>query len=55
MGDLGTIEAGSLEQSNVDLLTQMTNMLIGQRSFEANARMITASDRVLDTLINLTR
>jgi flagellar hook-basal body protein len=54
-GDLGTIEAGTLEQSNVDLLTQMTNMMIGQRSFEANARMITASDRVLDTLINLTR
>jgi len=51
----GSIVSGFVEQSDVDLLTQMTNMLIGQRSFEADARLITASDRTTETLINMTR
>lgn len=54
-GDAGSVVSGFVEQSDVDLLTQMTNMLIGQRSFEANARLITASDSTTQTLINMTR
>jgi len=45
----------SLEQSNVDLSQEFTQMIIAQRGFEANAKVITTSDTILDDLVNLKR
>ena len=54
-GGLGTIQAGGLESSNVDLAGQMAAMITAQRAFEANAKIVTTSDEVLQDLINLKR
>ena len=54
-GNLGTIDSGALEQSNVDLGTEMANMITAQRAFEANGKVITTSDEVLQVLVNLKR
>ncbi|MGE3912482.1 MAG: flagellar hook-basal body complex protein [Chloroflexota bacterium] len=54
-GGLGTIQAGFLEMSNVDLAAQFTNMIIAQRGFQANSRVITASDEILQDLVNIKR
>jgi flagellar hook protein FlgE len=51
----GTVQGGALESSNVDLTVELTNMILAQRMFESNARVVTAADRVLDTLVNLGR
>ncbi len=52
-GGLGTLEAGTLEQSNVDLTQQFSNLITLQRAFEANARLVTTSDTILQDIINL--
>ena len=52
---LGTIASGVLEMSNVNLAQQLTNMIVAERGFQANARMITTSDEMLQDLINLKR
>jgi len=52
---LGITTAGSLEMSNVDLAKQLTDMIIAQRGFQANSRVITASDQMLSDLVNLAR
>lgn len=54
-GGAGSVVSGVLEQSNVDLSEELTNMIVAQRGFEANARLITTSDSVLNTLVNLGR
>ncbi|MEK7475481.1 MAG: flagellar hook-basal body complex protein [Candidatus Coatesbacteria bacterium] len=51
----GAVISGVLEQSNVDLSEELTNMIVAQRGFEVNARLVTTSDRILDTLVNLAR
>jgi flagellar hook protein FlgE len=51
----GSIAAGSLEMSNVDLSQEFTNLIVAQRGFQANARIITTSDEVLNELTNLKR
>ncbi|PIE54269.1 MAG: flagellar hook-basal body protein [Dethiosulfovibrio peptidovorans] len=51
----GSIAGGSLEMSNVDLTEEFTQLMIGQRGFQANARVITTSDTVLEELLNLKR
>jgi flagellar hook protein FlgE len=51
----GTISGGAVEASNVDLTVELTNMIVAQRMFESNARVVTAADHVLDTLVNLGR
>jgi flagellar hook protein FlgE len=51
----GTLKSGSLEMSNVDLSTELTNMIITQRGFQANSRVITTTDAMLEELINLKR
>src|SRR4051794_27053349 len=51
----GTVQSGFLEMSNVDLSTQFTNMIIAQRGFQANSRVITASDQILEDLVNIKR
>lgn len=54
-GGSGSIAAGSLEMSNVDLSQEFTNLIVAQRGFQANARIITTSDEVLQELTNLKR
>jgi flagellar hook protein FlgE len=51
----GITLGGALEASNVDLTVELTNMIVAQRMFESSARIVTAADRVLDTLVNLGR
>ena len=52
---LGTVTGGALEASNVDLSVELTNMIIAQRGFESNARIVTTSSQMLDTLVQLGR
>ncbi|WP_409273958.1 flagellar basal-body rod protein FlgF [Neobacillus sp. SCS-31] len=49
------IISGALEMSNVDLSEEMTDMITAQRGFQANAKIITVSDSVLEELVNLKR
>jgi flagellar hook protein FlgE len=50
---LGTLLAGSIEQSNVDLTQEFASMIEMQRAFEANSRIVTVSDTILQDIINL--
>ena len=50
---LGSIATGYLEQSNVDLGTQLSNMVVVQNAFEANTKIVTAVDQMLSTLIQM--
>ena len=52
---IGSLTGGSLEMSNVDLSQEFTNLIVAQRGFQANARIITTSDEVLQELGNLKR
>ena len=52
-GGRGTLASGSFEMSNVDLSTEFTNLIIAQRGFQANSKIITTSDELLQTLLNL--
>jgi len=51
----GEISANSLEQSNVDIATEFVRMISAQRAYQANARMITTSDELLNEVVNLKR
>jgi flagellar hook protein FlgE len=51
----GTVVAGALEASNVDLSQEFTNLIVAQRGFQANARIITTSDDILQELMQLKR
>ncbi|MFS0751840.1 flagellar basal body rod protein FlgG [Oceanobacillus sp. 1P07AA] len=50
-----SVVSGSLEMSNVDLSEEFTEMITAQRSFQANTRIITTSDEILQELVNLKR
>lgn len=52
---MGSLISGALEMSNVDLSQEFTNLIVAQRGFQANARIITTSDEVLQELTNLKR
>jgi flagellar hook protein FlgE len=52
---IGTVQSGFLEMSNVDLSEEFTEMIIAQRGFQANSRIITTSDEILQELVNLKR
>jgi len=52
---VGTIQSGALENSNVDLANEMANLITAQRAFEANSKIITTSDEMLQTMVNLKR
>lgn len=54
-GAFGSLANGALEMSNVDLSQEFTNLIVAQRGFQANARIITTSDEVLQELTNLKR
>ena len=52
---LGALAVGALEMSNVDLAGQLTGLITAQRAYEANAKVITTSDQILQDLNNLGR
>jgi flagellar hook protein FlgE len=52
-GNLGTIQSGSLEESNTDLTGELVSMITAQRVYQANAQTIKTQDQVLQTLVNL--
>ena len=54
-GTFGATTAGALEMSNVDLAQAFTNMITAQRGFQANSRVISTSDEMLQDLVNLKR
>ena len=51
----GSLMAGALEMSNVDLSEQMTDMIVTQRGFQSNAKTITTADTLLETVLSLKR
>jgi len=51
---LGTILQGSLENSNVDIVTEFVNMILAQRSYEANSRVVQAANEMFQTINSLT-
>jgi flagellar hook protein FlgE len=52
---MGQVISGALEMSNVDLAQEFTNLVVAQRGFQANSRIITTSDEILQELVNLKR
>ena len=52
---LGRIDAGALELSNVDIAREFANMITTQRAFQANARVVTTSDQILQEVVRLVR
>ncbi len=52
-GPLGVLESSSVEESNVDLTTELVNMITAQRVYQANAKTIETQDAILQTLVNL--
>ncbi len=55
VGGFGIFRPGSLETSNVDISSEFTNLIITQRGFQANSRVITTSDEMLQELVSLKR
>ena len=54
--DLGvTMQASTLEMSNVDIANEFSDMIITQRGFQSNSKIITVSDEMLETMINMKR
>lgn len=51
----GALKTSSLEMSNVDISTEFADMIVTQRGFQANSRIITVSDSILEELVNLKR
>ena len=49
----GLVQSGALESSNVDLTEQLVNMITAQRNFQANAQVISTSDQITQTIINI--
>ena len=54
-GGRGLLSTGTLEMSNVDLAQEFTNLIVAQRGFQANSRVVTASDELLNEVVNLKR
>jgi flagellar hook protein FlgE len=52
-GNMGVLQSGALEESNVDLTAELVNMITAQRVYQANAQTIKTQDQVLQTLVNL--
>jgi flagellar hook protein FlgE len=51
--NMGLLQSGALEESNVDLTQELVNMITAQRTYQANAQTIKTQDQVLQTLVNL--
>ena len=54
-GNVGLIQSGGLEASNVDISQQLVNLITAQRNFQANAQVISTADTVTQTIINIRR
>ena len=54
-GGRGSLTGGALEMSNVDLAQEFTSLIVAQRGFQANSRVISASDEILQDVVNLKR
>mgnify|MGYP001810527539 CR=1 FL=1 len=52
-GNYGSLRAGALEDSNVDITAELVNMMTAQRAYQANAQTIKTQDQVLSTLLNM--
>jgi flagellar basal-body rod protein FlgG len=52
---LGTLQQGMLEQSNVDVVQEFVNMIVAQRAYESNSRVVTSADQMLQNLTSLGR
>ncbi|WP_298423454.1 flagellar hook protein FlgE [Rhodoblastus sp.] len=52
-GQLGTIQSSELEESTVDIATELTNMIVAQRDYQANSQMFKAGADLMNTLVNL--
>ncbi|WP_373025236.1 flagellar hook protein FlgE [Thioalkalivibrio sp.] len=52
-GNLGTIQSGALEASNVDIAQELVNLITAQRNFQANAQTISTADQATQTIINI--
>ena len=50
---MGKINSNSLEESNVDLATQFSEMIVAQSGYQANSKVITTTDEILQTLMNM--
>jgi len=51
----GKLQQGYLEMANVDMIDEMTGLVLAQRAYQLNARVLQASDQVLETINNLRR
>jgi flagellar hook protein FlgE len=54
-GSRGTVSTGFLEQSNVDISNEFTDLIVTQRGFQANTKIVTTVDEMLQDLINMKR
>ena len=52
-GTLGVLQSAAIEESNVDLTSELVNMITQQRAYQANAQSIKTQDQILQTLVNL--
>jgi flagellar hook protein FlgE len=52
-GNLGVLQAGAVEESNVDLTAELVDMITAQRAYQANAQTIKTQDQILQTIVNL--
>jgi flagellar hook protein FlgE len=52
-GNMGVLQSGALEESNIDITGELVNMITAQRVYQANAQTIKTQDQVLQTLVNL--
>jgi flagellar hook protein FlgE len=54
-GSLGSLSSGYVEMSNTDLSTELTNLIVAERGFQADSKVISTSDTILQTLVNMTQ
>ena len=54
-GGFGALNPGAIEMSNVDISREFTDMITTQRGFQANSRIITTSDEMLQEIVNMKR
>jgi len=50
---LGALSSGALEASNVDLTSELVNLIVAQRNYQANAQTVKTQDQVMQTLVNI--
>jgi len=52
---LGTLQQGMLEQSNVDIVSEFVQLIVAQRAYESNSRVVTSADQMLQDLAQMGR